>query len=352
MATIYKRERSPFWWIKFVDETGAIKQQSTGCRIKSVQETREARKIRAQKEMTEHAVSPIQRSERKLSQWVPPWLAQTYKNQEATLESYLGAFEKLMEYFKERGVETATQITRELCFAYIDWRTKEVCRNTAIHNMRVLRLVLNEAINRNLVGKNPASKMGLKMDVVEEKAEITPAERAIVESANLKEWQKISWTIAINQGCRLAETAMPLKDVDFDNDTITFTLKGGRRHTTRLLPAVKDLMLALKKEGKTHTWAFTRNASRGWSRKLEDLGLKFTFHSTRVTVITRLARAGVNQQQAIRFIGHCSSEVHAIYTRLRVVDLDACVKALSQPSKGKPSRRGNRVAQPTTQEHA
>jgi hypothetical protein len=347
MATLYKRTTkgasSPFWWIKYLDDTGKLVQESTGKRLDSVHETREARKIRAAKEVVERSAAPQERGDRKLRAWVPRWLASTYKSQENTLEAYLGAFEYLMKFFEGNKAHSASQITRKMCFDYLDWRMKKenggtgdgVCRNTAIHNLRILRLILNEAINRDHILKNPAAKLGLKSDPVEEKPEISDEERAAVEGSPLAEWQKISWAIAINQGCRLAETSLPLSDVDLKHNTITFTLKGGRRHTTKLISTLRPLLQKLKDDGHLLTWGpFHRNASRDWSRTLEGLGMPFSFHSTRVTVITRLARAGVNEQQAIRFIGHCSSEVHAIYTRLRVDDLAACDAALTPSGQG------------------
>lgn len=338
MAFLYKRARSPYWWIRYLDDTGHTISESTGKRWDSVQQSREAKQIRAAKEVMERAAPPKERSERELSSWVPRWLATTYKSQENTLEAYLGAFGSLMRFFGEQNVRSASQITRAMCFDYIDWRQRKenggtgdgACRNTALHNLRILRIILNEAIEREHIKKNPASKMGLKPDAPAEKHEITEEQRAVVESSNLTDWQRISWAIAINQGCRLAETSLPLSDVDFANDTITFTLKGKRRFTTKLMPDLKPMLQKLKDSGCHLTWGpFHRNASRDWSRHLESLGMPFTFHSTRVTVITKLARAGVNEQQAIRFIGHCSSEVHAIYTRLKVDDLGACVKALT-----------------------
>jgi hypothetical protein len=345
MAFLYKRARSPFWWIRYLDDTGHPVSESTGKRWDSVQQSREARKIRATKEVGERSAPPRERGERDLKTWVPAWMASTYKSQENTLESYLGAFATLMTFFEERNVRSASQITRKMCFDFLEWRIEGGCsRNTAILNLRILRLILNEAVAREHILKNPASKMGLRPDSVKEKPEITDAQRQIVEAARLSDWQRISWAIAIHQGCRLAETSLPLSAVDLENDTITFTIKGNRRHTTRLMPALKPMLQQLKDDGCHVTWGpFHRNASRDWSRTLKDLGMPFTFHSTRVTVITRLARAGVNEQQAIRFIGHCSSEVHAVYTRLKVDDLGACVKALSATPDAAPTS-GRRVA--------
>jgi site-specific recombinase XerD len=362
MATLYKRQKkgacSPFWWIKWIDDTGRLKQESTGKRIDSVQETRDARKIRASKEVIERGSAPADRKDRALSFWVDPWLVSSHKK-DTTLEKYLGVWETFKTFFAMKGINSASEITREHCFQFLDWRQGldnknnlkkknggKVCRNTALHDLRILRKILFEAVKRQYIVQNPASKLGLKADVPDRKPEITDEERTIVETAfpELADWQEISWTIAINQGCRLSETSLPLSRVDFKGDKITFELKGGKLHTTKLMPAVKTLLLRLKEEGCTRTWAFHRLASRDWSRTFKNLGLNFSFHSTRVTVITKLARAGVNEQMARRFIGHASSEIHAIYTRLQADDLSSCVDALTSapPKKGKPGQGGTR----------
>lgn len=363
MATLYKRvikgASSPFWWVKWVDDTGMIRQESTKRRWDSVQETREARKIRAQKEIIEQTGQRSHRSGRAFSEWVQPWLDQMHKNADGTLEAYTGAWKNLSKFFQLEGVKSAADVTRDHCHRYIDWRTgqadknarkkqkgKKVKRNTALNDLRILRKIMYEAYNREWIDRNPAAKLGIKRDAPPEKPVITDEQRALVESTfpPVPDWREISWTIAINQGCRLKETSLPLSRVDFVNDLITFELKGGKLHTTKLMPAVKTLLLKLRDMGCTQTWKFHKLASRDWSRIFKRLGLKFSFHSTRVTVITKLARAGVNEQQARRFIGHASSEIHAIYTRLEAGDLDSCVRALTpsladsseQPGTGKP----------------
>jgi site-specific recombinase XerD len=356
MASLYKRVGSPYWWIKYFNDTGKRVQESTGLLHDSVAQTREARKLRASKEMEECRAPRSDRSPRAFSVWVIPWLTSQNKN-DGTLESYLGAWKNLLSFFTKQEIRSASEVKREHCFAYLDWRIAQgVCRNTAIHDLRILRKILFEAYNREWIDRNPASKLGIERDTPERKPVISDADRAKVEASFPKktDWREICWTIAINQGCRLAETSLPISDVDFDHDLITFTLKGGRRHTTKLMPEVKKLLLKLKADGATRTWEFHRLASRDWSRIFERLGCNFSFHSTRVTVITKLARAGVNEQMARRFIGHASSEIHAIYTRLEAGDLDCCVDALTVPSapltsptlerplKGKPGKAGTR----------
>lgn len=343
MASLYTRTKSPYWWIEYIDGNGKRRQESTRCRMDSVQETRMARQLRAKREM-EEMKSPVRSSnDQELEAWVQRWIDTRFSKQPHTLESYSLAWKHLLAFFKSQRITFADQIQRAHCFAYFDARKLKAAANTAIHDLVILRLILNEAINRNLITVNPAAKLGLKKEAPAEKPEITESEARIIEAAlpTLPEWMAISWHIAWNQGCRLAETALPLSDVDTKRQLITFTLKGGRRHTTRLHPALIPLILKFKKEKRLRTWEFSRNASRDWSRVLDSLGLKhLTFHSTRVTVITRMARSGnVNEQQAMRFIGHATEQVHAIYQRLKTSDLDACLAALgAEASKDKPRK--------------
>lgn len=303
-------------------------------------ETREARKKKAEKEVIERNAAPSERNDRHLSKWVQPWITSTYIKQEQTLESYSLAWKWLLEFFTLKGIRTAEQIRREHCHEYLNWRQgiengvkirEGAGRNTAIHDLVILRKILNEAVAMTWIVTNPAAKLGLKKDAPHQKQEFSDVQLAIIwrKLPTLPEWAQISWRIAWAQGCRLAETSFPLRDVDFKNNTVTLTLKGGKRHTTALNPTIKLLLQNLKRKKKTVTWNFTRNASRDWSRIFKNLGIEgMTFHSTRVSAITRLARAGINEQQTMRFIGHSSEQVHAIYQRLKASDLTACTDAL------------------------
>lgn len=51
-----------------------------------------------------------------------------------------------------------------------------------------------------------------------------------------------------------------------------------------------------------------------------------------MTVITRLARSGVPEAKAMKFVGHASTEIHRIYQRLSVDDLACCHDPLQLPA--------------------
>ena len=46
-----------------------------------------------------------------------------------------------------------------------------------------------------------------------------------------------------------------------------------------------------------------------------------TFHSTRVTVVTRLARAGESKPKVMAYVGHASETVNDVYLRLSAPDV-------------------------------
>jgi integrase len=144
----------------------------------------------------------------------------------------------------------------------------------------------------------------------------------------------ITFEIAVHQGCRLTETQLPLTSVDLRANTIRFTGKGRngvpKVFTTALHPGLRPLMLQLVDAGAVVTCTHPKMSSVHWFKFLNEIGLgHLCFHCTRVTVITRLARAGVPIQQAMRFVGHSSEQVHAIYQKLKSDDLSACTSALA-----------------------
>jgi hypothetical protein len=63
-----------------------------------------------------------------------------------------------------------------------------------------------------------------------------------------------------------------------------------------------------------------------------------TFHSLRVTFITRCHRGGLTESEAMRLVNHSSQIVHRIYSRLDVEDARAAQTKIPLPSFGKGKR--------------
>ncbi|MDR1282262.1 MAG: hypothetical protein LBK99_15785 [Opitutaceae bacterium] len=108
--------------------------------------------------------------------------------------------------------------------------------------------------------------------------------------------------------------------------------------TTRLYPGLAPLIRQLQEAGASHLCVLPRMASKDWWLFFRRLKMShLCFHCTRVTVITRLARAGMPIQQAMRFVGHASAVVHQIYQCLQALDLGAAVAALASIARPVPA---------------
>lgn len=116
-----------------------------------------------------------------------------------------------------------------------------------------------------------------------------------------------------------------------------FLTKGSRIHSLMIPPVLFPLFRRLKAEGAKKACELPKSGpSKFWWSFFRKIGLPhLCFHCCRVTVVTRLARAGIPERLTMRFVSHASSTVHATYTKLKPDDLQSCVEALAAASKPK-----------------
>lgn len=351
MATLVKRSGSPYWWLQYRAGKRWTKR-SLHLRIDVSADTRKARQecaTQTLKEVTCRANNKTSAWER----WVPRFFEQRYITMPATRERYETTWRNWLIFFDEHGITTPADVTYEHCLAFLTWRQNanttgiyRCGRNTAIYEIKVLGTIFQEAIRRGFVAVNPARALGLVKVKPKEKSEITAEEESLIrkELPSWPEWMQVGFEIAMAIGCRLRETAIDFRNIDFENRIISFQQKGGRLHTTALPPHLIPLLKELKARGYKRTCELPYMPSKEWWRFFKHVGLPhLSFHCTRVTVITRLARAGIPERHTMRFIGHASSTIHRVYTRLKVDDLQMCVEAL------KPHSETNASAQPAFQ---
>lgn len=339
MASLYRRRDSPFLWLKR-RAGGKVVSESTGLRWAFPAEARQARARRAAAEVEERATGRMRGD----WAWVDGWLTLRYAASPPTLRRARDHWRCLLAFLGEASVHAPAAVTREACLAFAEWRQvkrtgfRRASLNAALQELSFLGLVLDEAIRRQLASTNPARKLGIRKSPPPEKPALTEAQiRRVEKELGRKEWpgwMRVAWIIACAQGCRLRETGIPLDAIDEKRGTITFGKTKTVPFTTALHPRVAALKRELAATGATVTCAVPENASELFAKVFHRLGMKgVTFHSTRVTVVSRLARAGVSQSQAMRFVGHASPTVHRIYQRLGVEDLGACLRALSGSRK-------------------
>jgi hypothetical protein len=121
-------------------------------------ETKRARETRAQRTL-EEAKAAVTVSRRGGTQdmivWVPEWFRVRYSNSPLTLTKYLESWHAISVFFEERRIRRAEQVRREDVISFVEWRqqptnggVRAASRNTALHDLKVLRAILYEALRR------------------------------------------------------------------------------------------------------------------------------------------------------------------------------------------------------------
>jgi len=170
MAFIYTRKRSPFYWLRFRDPlTGEVVAQSTGLRVGNAHDKRAAAELEAQKTLAERETGRPARNEA-WAHWVRTFLATHYSQNEGSLTRYSSAWRNVELYLKEMKIAAPRNLTREHCLHYFEWRKTPDIKNgkyraghnTALLDIKVLCLVMKEAVRRGLARENPARDLGVR----------------------------------------------------------------------------------------------------------------------------------------------------------------------------------------------
>ena len=335
MASLYKRQNSPYYWIKYKDAASVKQAHTTGFRHAVPSQIKKAKVLLQQKRLIELKTDKGVTGDT-WDAWVIDFLESKYAKNSATLERYKISWQNLSVYLADQKIARPMQLTFRHCELYVPWRIAgqpqlgiyKCGHNTARYDLKVLHVICKYAIKRQFIDLNPASSLGIKKIKPKEKPELTDEDIALIREQlrilKMPEWMTTSFEIAIHQGCRLAETSIPFSRIDFKNRTILFKAKGDRDFTAELHRKLLPRLQKLKKGGLTVTCTLPPMPSKHWWRFFKKIGLHqkgVSFHCTRVTVITRLIRAGKPENVVKKIVNHASTEVHRIYQRLSVDDV-------------------------------
>jgi integrase len=332
MAYLYRKKRSPFWYVQYLDADRQKHDKSTGLRADEPNDTAKARILRAELETAELQGAPIVNSSG-WDTWVPKFFDRHCET-EKTRERYDDAWKWVVLWLQHERVHIPRQLTYRKAVEYIEWRTtfkkrtgKTVGRNTAILELKLLSLIMGEAVRLGLADANPLASLKIRKDKAPKKPEVTDIEIAEMREGLREEpeWMQISFEIALNTGCRLRETRIPLSCVDFAENKITFpSPKGGedRAFSIPMPTALEDLLRKLALQRREHTLEFPFQPSRRWQQFFIKIRKEhLCFHCLRVTYVNRLRRAGVPREVAMRLVNHASELIHKIYQREKVDDV-------------------------------
>ena len=332
MAYLYRKSRSPYWYVVYRDDDNKEVHRSTGLRADDPNETLKAKALRAELEAKEHRSTRITHVDT-WDTWVPKYL-ERHCQTARTLERYSGNWKWLALWLQTRRLHSPQAITYRNALEYIEWRTgfkkksgRTVGRNTAIMELKLLAMIMGEAVRLGHANSNPLVSLKIRRDKPVKRPEMTDQEiKEIRESLKIEpEWMQIAFEIALHTGCRLRETRLPIECIDFAEAKITFpSPKGGedRAFSIPMPSALVPLLKELKKSGRQFTLEFPFQPSRRWQQFFIKIGKRhLCFHCLRVTYVNRLRRAGVPREAAMRLVNHSSELIHQVYQREKVDDV-------------------------------
>lgn len=339
MASYFLRAGSKYFQIK-KKVRGAWVTEPTRITKDTPNYLRKLKKLKAEAEVIENAGE----TSRHGWEWVPEFIDKRYGIK--TIDRYTVAWSALLVWFDEVNIGGPEDVTYQLARSYPEWRTTidprimRPCKwNTALTELKVLSAIMQESVARGYIPANPCYRLGIKRRDVKKKPEITPDTQKKIEDELAKpstpEWMRRSWAIAMSQGFRLSETAVPIANIDMTkrkglpNGSIWIRGKGGNIHVAPLHKVVKEIAERTIKEGGATLVELPKSPAKEWWNFFRRLELEISFHSTRVSVVTRLARGGFSKAQTMAYVGHASETVHDVYTRLGAADVSRLGRSLA-----------------------
>ncbi len=229
MAYLYRKNRSPFWYIQYVDSDRKKHDKSTGFRADDPNDTIKAKSLRAELEAKEYQRVPVVNGAG-WDTWVPKFLVRHCQTKK-TFVRYEDAWKWIALWLQRQRIHAPRQLTYRLGVEYVDWRTnfkkrtgKTVRRNTAILELKLLSLITGEAVRMGHADANPIVSIKIRRGKSAKKPELTDQEIVEIRQALREEpeWMQISFDISLHTGCRLRETRIPLNCVYFNENKITF----------------------------------------------------------------------------------------------------------------------------------
>lgn len=355
MSSIYRKAGSKKVWIRYKDASGRWKGKPTRYTWANLGDVRQARLLARRQSEIEEARGPA--SQERLVDWVGAWLGEKYSGADTTtLAVYRRTWRTVCKFLVEHRLHTAGQITREHAGVYLRWRLRTAGRNTAISDLKLLAMAIDEAKARGHCTDNPLRRLGLKKEGTRGKEiwsdeAIGKAARHLQKSGT--HWMRCVFFLGLYQACRLRQCEIPLGCIRLDLGVIQWPgdrVKGGEGYSQPIDPRFRPLLEDLVKNATGGVLCRVPwDASLRLRRALDRAGLPgLCHHGLRATWITRAAEAGVAESQAMAFCHHSSREVHRVYKRLSSVGIAHVPELVSLPSFGsgdwQPARRGSAPA--------
>lgn len=284
----------------------------------------------------------------------------THSNAIGTVNRTMTVVSKVKRYLKGKDIQL-DEITVSWIRGYETYlRTKLGNKtNTVASNFKVIRKILNEAIDEDLLAQNPFSRFSIKTEPTDIEF-LTEEELEAFASVPLTPDTKIArhrdlYVFACNAGGIRVGDLLRLQWKNFDGERLKiFTSKGSETLSILLTSIALEIIerqqverkpdgfifdllprdLNLKDMKAVHKVVTNQTALIGKNVKIvaERAGIhkKIHFHTSRHTWATRALRKGMRIEHVSKLMTHSSIRTTQIYAKIVNADLDAAMDVFKE----------------------
>lgn len=343
MAFLVQHKKSPFWYVRRRDlDSGDWREASTKLRIDSASDTRKAQRL-ADKYTTQEKQLGSARNNPAFAAWVPAYLAAQYASSKGSLKRYTTAWGAISAFLKAERIAFPRQIRYTHGAAYVAWRRvnkvygRSVGHNTALLEAKFLAQLIGEAVKREFAEANPLAHLGIARAPQKIKPELSDAEIETVrkELETWPTWAQRAFQISLYTGCRFSEASIPVENIDLAGNAVRIRDAKRKENDPRkyfsipIHPKLRPLFEQVIASGEAVTCTLSGDKNGRINQVFSKVGA--SFHSLRVTFVTRCHRAGLSESEAMRLVNHSSQLVHRIYSRMNVDDVRSAQARIQLP---------------------
>jgi len=334
---LYRRKRSPFWWICYTDKLGNTIRETTGVKEKSL-----AREI-LNKRRTEVAEGKFL-DKRKVPKITFTQLCNLYWDKRGQhlrmygLESVLGIWK---DHFGKRKVASIRQSDVE---DFLAERFGHLAPSTRNRHMAQLKAMLNWAIEVGELYENPAAKLKRLREIPRNRYLTLDEISRLLTGCSHRLRQIVEF--ALHTGMRKSEI-LDLRRVDADLKQKLIWIRTSHKADPRHIPMDEVVWGILNSLPKKSMYVFTsprggkyKEIKEGFKRALQRGGIEdFTFHDLRHTFASHLVMNGTSIQVVSGLLGHSNLKMTQRYAHLAPDYTSRAIGVLDEVFKQKPDLR-------------
>ena len=377
MATVFKRDASPFWFACYPDRNGKTVRKSTKTSDRAAATRMSLEWERAEQAAREgHAsIATFQKvmsdiSEKVMGEALPSmsirqyfeeWLSYLPRtNAPATVERYSHTARLFLESLGKVADQPLRGIQSRHIEIFLHKRMDQgSAPKTAIVDVKAIGGALRRAERYGYIDKNPVPAVKLPKAASTEREVFTLDEiHQLVKAAPDEDWQTLILLGAFT-GARLGDCLR----LTWDNlipEHKVLLFRQAKTDKDVMLPIHADLLIHLNRLSRTGTvgplcrslanksQAGKHGLSEGFKRIVRRAGIDLmvvkgkgsrnfarrTFHSLRHTFSSMLATRGVSEELRMRLTGHSSRDIHQRYTHLNTATLQEAIDTIPAKTVG------------------